>query len=143
MKIKRFFPIVLCALMLVFAVFAASVSGQKNENDAQKIQSPAAGDPPKQVEEMRGLWVTYMELDMENDADKSEAAFKRKFENIAADAEKQKFNTLIAQVRPFCDALYESKYFPYSHILSGTQGVSPGKPLPHSAQRNAQKARGQ
>lgn len=67
-----------------------------------------------------------MELDMENEADKSEAAFKRKFENIAAAAEKQKFNTLIAQVRPFCDALYESKYFPYSHILSGTQGVSPG-----------------
>lgn len=67
-----------------------------------------------------------MELDMENEADKSEAAFKRKFENIAAAAEKQKFNTIIAQVRPFCDALYESKYFPYSHILSGTQGISPG-----------------
>lgn len=126
MKFKRFFPIVLCALMLVFAVFAAGVSGQKDDSDAQKTDSPAAEDPPKQVEEMRGLWVTYMELDMENEADKSEAAFKKKFENIAAAAEKQKFNTLIAQVRPFCDALYESKYFPYSHILSGTQGVSPG-----------------
>lgn len=112
--------------MLVFAVFAAGVSGQKDDSDTQKTESPAADDPPKQIEEMRGLWVTYMELDMENEADKSEAAFKKKFENIAAAAEKQKFNTLIAQVRPFCDALYESKYFPYSHILSGTQGVSPG-----------------
>ena len=112
--------------MLVFAVFAAGVSGQKDNSDVQKTESPAADDPPKQVEEMRGLWVTYMELDMENEADKSEAAFKRKFENIAAAAEKQKFNTLIAQIRPFCDALYESKYFPYSHILSGTQGISPG-----------------
>ena len=112
--------------MLVFAVFAAGVSGQKDNSDVQKTESPAADDPPKQVEEMRGLWVTYMELDMENEADKSEAAFKKKFENIAAAAEKQKFNTIIAQVRPFCDALYESKYFPYSHILSGTQGVSPG-----------------
>ena len=126
MKIKRFFPIVLCALTLVFAVFAASVFRQKNNSDDQKTVISAAAEPPKQVEEMRGLWVTYMELDMENEADKSEAAFKRKFENIAAAAEKQKFNTLIAQVRPFCDALYESKYYPYSHILSGTQGVSPG-----------------
>ena len=126
MKFKRFFPIVLCLLLLVFAVFAAGVSGQKDNSDVQKTESPAADDPPKPVEEMRGLWVTYMELDMENEADKSEAAFKKKFENIAAAAERQKFNTIIAQVRPFCDALYESKYFPYSHILSGTQGGSPG-----------------
>ena len=76
MKFKRFFPIVLCALMLVFAVFAAGVSGQKDNSDVQKTESPAADDPPKPVEEMRGLWVTYMELDMENEADKSEAAFK-------------------------------------------------------------------
>ena len=29
-------------------------------------------------------------------------------------------------MRPFCDALYKSKYYPYSHILTGTQGKNPG-----------------
>jgi uncharacterized lipoprotein YddW (UPF0748 family) len=67
-----------------------------------------------------------MELNMANEADKSEKAFRAKFEAIASKAEKLKFNTIIAQVRPFCDALYESKYFPYSHILSGLQGKDPG-----------------
>ena len=128
MKIKRFFPMVLCALMLVFAVSAASVFGKSQKGDKaepeQKTETIAKAR--EQQEEMRGLWVTYMELDMENEADKSEAGFRKKFENIASTAEKQKFNTIIAQVRPFCDALYKSKYFPYSHIMSGTQGVSPG-----------------
>ena len=39
-------------------------------------------------------------------------------------AKKDKFNTLIVHVRPFSDALYRSDYYPYSHILSGSQGKS-------------------
>ena len=76
MKIKRFFPIVLCALMLAFAVFAAGVSGQKDNSDIQKTENPAADDPPKQIEEMRGLWVTYMELDMETKRTKAKPRSK-------------------------------------------------------------------
>jgi uncharacterized lipoprotein YddW (UPF0748 family) len=35
-------------------------------------------------------------------------------------------NALILQVRPQCDALYESRLEPWSYYLSGTQGLSPG-----------------
>ncbi len=35
-------------------------------------------------------------------------------------------NTMVVQVRPFCDALYPSKYYPWSHILTGSQGEDPG-----------------
>ena len=58
--------------------------------------------------------------------DKSEAAFRSKFERIAEDCKVSGFNTIIAQVRPFCDALYSSKLFPASHVLSGEQGKSLG-----------------
>ena len=34
-------------------------------------------------------------------------------------------NTIIVQVRPFGDAIYPSKYFPWSHLLTGTQGQAP------------------
>lgn len=78
----------------------------------------------KDNEIMKGLWVTYMELDM-SDTDRSYSAFKNKFDTIVSDAIKCGFNALIVQVRPFSDALYYSKYYPHSHILSGTQGKDP------------------
>ncbi len=76
-------------------------------------------------EEMRGLWVSYLTLDMQN-TDRSYESFKSKFDKIVSDAKEIKCNTLIIQVRPFCDALYKSAYFPYSHIISGEQGKDPG-----------------
>ena len=33
---------------------------------------------------------------------------------------------MIVQVRPFGDAIYKSKYFPWSKYISGKQGRSPG-----------------
>ena len=47
---------------------------------------------------MRGVWVTYMELSMENESDKSEAAFRKKFEKIAADCQSFGFNTMIVKL---------------------------------------------
>ena len=52
-------------------------------------------------------------------------AFEDKFTEIAQKCRESGFNTLIVQVRPFCDALYKSSYFPWSHILTGTQGENP------------------
>ena len=35
-------------------------------------------------------------------------------------------NTVLAQVRPFGDALYRSSLFPWSHLCTGVQGQDPG-----------------
>ena len=74
---------------------------------------------------MRGVWVTYMDLSTENESSQSEAAFREKFAHIAKVCADSGFNTLIVQVRPFCDALYPSDYFPATHILTGQQGDAP------------------
>lgn len=76
--------------------------------------------------EMRAVWVPYLSLNMSNETDKSEQAFQKKFNAIVSTAKSSGMNTLIVQVRPFGDALYQSAYFPWSHIVSGKQGVSPG-----------------
>ena len=76
--------------------------------------------------EMRAVWVPYLSLDMSKDADKSEAAFRKKFDDIVAKAKSSGMNTLIVHVRPFGDSLYPSAYFPWSHLISGTQGQNPG-----------------
>jgi uncharacterized lipoprotein YddW (UPF0748 family) len=105
-----------------------TVTVSKNTSNATYEEATkATATEPNKVNEnktnqnMKGLWVTYMDLDM-SDTDRSYSSFKNKFNKITDDALKYGFNTLIVQVRPFSDALYKSSYFPASHILSGQQG---------------------
>lgn len=130
LKITKNIPIFICLLLLIIAVIAASFNkGALPQNTGKKkpkAEESVKSEAPENDEEMRGVWVTYLELNMANESDKSEKAFRNKFENISQTAKELGFNTLIVQVRPFCDTLYKSKYFPESHILSGTQGESAG-----------------
>ena len=119
--IKRWLPLLLSACLLGLTV-ALSTIPKPQKPDAKPFFETA--DEPE--EEMRGLWVTYMELSMEYETDKSEKAFRDKFERIAAVAKNAGFNALMVQVRPFCDAMYTSDLFPASHVLSGKQGDDPG-----------------
>lgn len=132
MSVKKLAPVIVSAVLLITALAARAYS-VKNEVkptstatvDTATIDSAVDEQPKKAEKEMRGVWVSYIELDMQTETDKSESAFREKFKNIAITSKNAGFNTLIVQVRPFCDALYKSAYFPYSHILSGEQGVSP------------------
>ncbi len=122
--LKRFIPV-----FLSFVFLAASIVyvGQTQQKEA--VQTVADASPAqiteKPAEELRGVWVTYMTLDIENESDK-EAAFEEKLDTIISDMQKMNLNTMIVQVRPFSDALYPSRYYPWSHILTGTQGENPG-----------------
>lgn len=132
MSVKKFAPVILSAVLLVAALVARAYSENGEVKPVSTSTMDTATNDNAKVEqnerstkEMRGVWVSYIELDMQNESDKSESAFREKFKDIAITSKNAGFNTLIVQVRPFCDALYKSAYFPYSHILSGEQGVSP------------------
>lgn len=132
MSVKKFAPVILSAVLLVTALAARAYSENGEVKPVSISTMDTATNDNAKVEqnkrsakEMRGVWVSYIELDMQNESDKSESAFREKFKDIAITSKNAGFNTLIVQVRPFCDALYKSAYFPYSHILSGEQGVSP------------------
>lgn len=132
MSVKKFAPVILSAVLLVTALAARAYSENGEVKPVSTSTMDTATNDNAKVEqnerstkEMRGVWVSYIELDMQNESDKSESAFREKFKDIAITSKNAGFNTLIVQVRPFCDALYKSAYFPYSHILSGEQGVSP------------------
>ncbi len=71
--------------------------------------------------EMRAVWIPYFTLDM-GGTDRSESAFRNKIDEIINTCVDNKLNTIIVQVRPFGDSIYPSEYFPFSHIISGTQG---------------------
>lgn len=131
MKNKKIVPIIVSVIAMLSVICISSFTREKppkKQNDINNIaalSSKATTDTPKSDEEMRGVWVSYMELSMENESSKTQKAFEDKFTEIAQKCRESGFNTLIVQVRPFCDALYKSSYFPWSHILTGTQGENP------------------
>lgn len=123
---KRIIPFVLSFVLLGGSILYVSGSDKEREStEPNPIQDVSQITVEKPKEEIRGVWVTYMTLDVENESDK-EAAFKEKIDTVITDMENADLNTMVVQVRPFCDALYPSKYYPWSHILTGTQGEDPG-----------------
>lgn len=131
MKNKKIVPIIVSVIAMLSVICISSFTREKppkkqnNINNIAALSSKATTDTPESDEEMRGVWVSYMELSMENESSKTQKAFEDKFTEIAQKCRESGFNTLIVQVRPFCDALYKSSYFPWSHILTGTQGENP------------------
>ena len=119
--IKRLVPYLLAAAVLAVTIFAV----RGNESDPAESPDKSTRGESASDTEMRGVWVTYMTLDVEGEQDK-ERAFSDKIDTIIKDMTDGGFNTMIVQVRPFSDAIYRSVYYPWSHIISGTQGADPG-----------------
>ena len=96
------------------------LSGQdKTGKQQQNVNNPAlpAG-------EWRAVWISYLEwalLDFST-ADTFRAGCAQMLDDCAGLG----LNTVLAQVRPFEDALYRSSLFPWSHLCTGVQGADPG-----------------
>ncbi len=112
-------PTLITIVLLIICVLVSMFIKPKDTKTVDKKEPSVESQ-----EEMRGLWVSFITLDM-SDTDRSYDSFKLKFNKIIEDAKKYYVNTLIVQVRPFSDALYYSDIYPHSHVLSGTQGISP------------------
>lgn len=96
------------------------VQSQLTESDEQAVQTVK----PKDKGELRGIWISY--LDYENlIAGKNKSDSKESFEQAFSNIKDMGLNTVFVQVRPFADALYNSNYFPWSHVIMGEQAVGP------------------
>ncbi|MGN0519140.1 MAG: glycoside hydrolase family 10 protein [Candidatus Fimenecus sp.] len=117
---KRIWIGLICIAALLCGLWAYS----RVKSDAPQPE-PQQNETAQVNQELRAVWVNYNELSMKTyENGGTESDFRQKAtqmcENIRADG----LNTVIVQVRPFCDAFYPSKYFPWSAYLTGTQGQS-------------------
>ena len=77
--------------------------------------------------EFRGVWVTTVyNLDWPSKPGLSEATQKAQLRALLDRAAALNLNAILLQVRPASDALYDSPDEPWSQVLSGRAGVSPG-----------------
>ena len=96
--------------------------------------SPAAADstpepsadpnPALPAGEWRAVWVSYLEWAAMDFS--TEDAFRAGVVQLLDNCTGLGLNTVLAQVRPFGDALYRSSLFPWSHLCTGVQGKDPG-----------------
>lgn len=107
----------LCAIVLVAAVILGCILVPYEGASTPVIAVLPLGDVSEsdatEAEEMRGIWVPYMSLT---------EVTPEKIDTIVDDAQLYGYNAIFFHVRPFGDALYDSEYFPSSHLFDGTQG---------------------
>ncbi|NLK97357.1 MAG: family 10 glycosylhydrolase [Epulopiscium sp.] len=84
------------------------------------IEKPISKD-----DETRAVWISYLDLQRVL-PNKSKEEFRASIQSIFKNIADARLNTVIVQVRPFGDAFYPSNYFPWSYIITGTEGTSPG-----------------
>lgn len=108
----------LCAFLLLLAMLS-SIPG-------------AMAQAAEKEEEFNAVWISYLEFnDRLKDSATGKPGFsKERFEAIIDEmfdnVVKLGMNAVVVHVRPFGDAFYPSKLFPWSKFVSGRQGVDPG-----------------
>ncbi len=95
-----------------------SASDNANTNDTPTVMQGTS------VLNYRAVWISYLDwtaFDMTN-----EQTFTSSVNTVYDNCVNLGLNTVIVQVRPFSDAIYKSDIYPYSHVLTGTQGGDVG-----------------
>ncbi len=106
MKFKKVFLSSVLAVIIIMRVFSVRAYSASKQS------------------EMHGVWIPYMSLTL-SESERTEKGFQAKINEMAEKCAKYNINTAVIQVRPFSDAIYPSEIFPYSHIITGTQGIAP------------------
>jgi uncharacterized lipoprotein YddW (UPF0748 family) len=76
---------------------------------------------------MRAAWIaTVSNTDWPSKPGLSAAEQQREYRAILDNAVRLRLNTVVVQVRPTADALWPSRFEPWSQWLTGTQGKDPG-----------------
>ena len=121
-----------CYLVLWLGLAAAVagvwfLGGKGQQESSPSSSAPQAGpvtlSPQEEDEPLVGVWVPYFSLAA---PEGTQEAFEANYKEIADTAKEKGVNAMFAHVRPFSDSLYQSQYYPWSHILTGTQGQDPG-----------------
>ena len=111
---------------------AAKGSRDSSESVQNSQTSTQSADPSTETVHSslnyRAVWLSYIEFMeyLESVEENTEQNFRAFYNRVVDKAMEAGMNTMIVQVRPFGDALYPSKYFPWSFCISGVQGKNPG-----------------
>lgn len=97
-------------LIIVFFIGSFILLTLKEEKTNKKIETKI-----EETEEAKAIFISY--IDYQVLKDKDETLGKSIIDEMINNVATSNFNTIILQVRPFADAIYNSKYFPPSKVI--------------------------
>ncbi len=113
--------------LFIIAVFLAAPLAalpRRGETAPAATPAPTATAEPTAAAPYRAVWVSYLEW-QQGDFSTPET-FSGDIAVILDNIRNLGATVVLAQVRPFGDALYPSSYYPFSHLCTGQQGRDPG-----------------
>jgi len=106
-----------------FSFYACS-TGKKSITPVNT--APVSTAPSAAIREFRAAWVaTVANIDWPSKPGLTTGQQQKEALDLLNFLQEKNFNAVILQVRPQCDALYESDLEPWSYFLSGKQGQPP------------------
>ncbi|HUQ47111.1 MAG TPA: family 10 glycosylhydrolase [Gemmatimonadaceae bacterium] len=115
------------SVLLVSLTLAAACSGTGTDITDPGTIIPADTAAPAIAREMRGMWIaTVANIDWPSSRTLSAAQQQAELVDLLTRAKAAGLNTIVLQVRPAGDAVYQSSLEPWAKLLTGTQGQSPG-----------------
>lgn len=115
---KKIATVVLFIAFVLGIIWIVCFEGKEESSYVEK-------DKPLSYDEIRGVWISYLELNAFLKG-KNKVEFTKNVDRIINNMKSLNLNTMIIQVRSFSDAIYESSIFPWSYLCTGTEGRNPG-----------------
>ena len=113
--------------LFIIAVFLAAPLAalpRWGETAPAATPAPTATAEPTAAAPYRAVWVSYLEWQQVDFS--TPETFSGDIAVILDNIRDLGATVVLAQVRPFGDALYPSSYYPFSHLCTGQQGRDPG-----------------
>ena len=113
--------------LFIIAVFLAAPLAalpRRGETAPAATPAPTATAEPTAAAPYRAVWVSYLEWQQVDFS--TPETFSVDIAVILDNIRNLGATVVLAQVRPFGDALYPSSYYPFSHLCTGQQGRDPG-----------------
>lgn len=114
----------ICGIMrrILPCLFLALILGGCGANVSPPRHTTESAAPSKA---MKGVWIAYYELNFQK---ASQEEFAERATEMMRNVSLGGFNTVFCHVRPYCDAIYPSKIFPWSNAADRSlpQGTDPG-----------------
>ncbi len=102
-------------LLIICFLFASCQSENVEENKNNNVHT-------ENISEIRGIWIScYDHISAQS---KTREEYKYETDEMFKLIAEQSFNTAFVHLRAFSDAFYESKIYPYSVYIAGSEGAS-------------------